>query len=97
MGTKSNSDIPVNPPVPDSFRIYSNSTSPVNFQPRAHFVGFIYAPLASIGASPNGNLYGALWGKRVSIQSGGEMYVDLDFLDGFVKPPEIVSWKRLAR
>jgi hypothetical protein len=96
MNTQPNSDIVVDPPVPGSFRIYSNCAAPINFQPRAHFTGFIYAPRASIGVQPNGDFYGALWGRRLAMQPGGNVFIDLDFLDGLLRAPEIVSWKKMA-
>lgn len=79
--TGPNNTISVNPPLPENLVIYSNSSDDIRFLPQTTFVGFIYAPLASITIQPGGDFLGALWANSVDVAPNGQMYVDLDILN----------------
>lgn len=97
--TAPNSLISVNPPLPDNLRIFSNSTEPILFQPNSDFIGFIYAPLAEVTIKPNGDFRGSVHAYQLSVYPGGEVYVDMDFINGFTYGAgvEILSWKESGR
>lgn len=98
VSTAPNSTISANPPLPENLIIYSNSNAPMQFQPNMSFVGFIYAPLASIRIQPNGNFLGALWANSISAAPTGRIYVDTDFLEQFSagRPLVRLSWKHVV-
>lgn len=87
----------VNPGECDSFRIFSNSNEDIYFSPQNDFIGFIYAPLATIRVQPGGNFMGALWGNEIEMQPGGQTWVDIDFVDSFhlQSPALLLSWKQI--
>ena len=96
--TQPNAEIDVSPAKPDNLRIFSNSGEPIEFQPNSHYIGFIYAPLATVRIQPAGAFYGALWADEIEVWPGGNVYIDIDFLDGFDmgEPMRIVSWKQIS-
>ncbi len=97
--TQPNANIVVNPPYARNLQIFSNSSQPITFQPNNSFIGYIYAPLASITVQPNGDIYGALWGNQLSMQPNGSLYIDTDFVNtfDFNQPLRRVAWKRVTQ
>ena len=95
---KPNSNIEVMPPLPHSFRLYSNSSASIEFYPKTDTVAFIYAPLAPLHIYPTADFLGAAWGASTYISPGGAFFIDLDFLSDFANekgPMRVLSWRRV--
>lgn len=81
---------------PTDFRIYSNSDQEIEMLPRTDFRGYIYAPRAHVQLQPNGKVLGAVWSKSVTLQPGGDVFIDTAILSGY-KTTRLVftSWKEV--
>ena len=91
-----NASIDTGPPLPNNLRIYSNSSSKIDFAPNALFVGFIYAPLATLDIKPNASIYGALWGRDLNISPNGNIYTDNDLFSSMFRTSLVLhSWKQV--
>jgi hypothetical protein len=101
MSAKSGSSIALSGSVPGDFRIYSNSTAPIRIQPKGSFAGFVYAPYSSsILIQPQNNFIGALWGSSITLQPGGDIWIDNDLLSyGAFTTYRVTQsdWKRVGR
>ena len=87
--------------TPSSFRVYSRSTAGIDIQPNGSFSGLIYAPYSSeIKIRPSQDFYGVIWGDRVRLQPGEEMWIDTQLLsyNAFdVYRLETHNWREVAR
>jgi hypothetical protein len=96
MLTASQSSIDVRPEDPGNLRIFSNSSLTIQCQPKAQFVGLIYAPLALIRMLPSGDFKGLLWGSELYLAPNGQCYVDVDLMNEMQAGPlRMVSWKQI--
>lgn len=93
---RSKAELVVNPPIPANFRIYSNSTLTLDMRPRTTFMGYVYAPLATVYMAPNSDMYGAVWANYLSVMPGGSFFCDADMLNRVI-PGELAirSWKEV--
>ena len=68
------------------FHIYANGTgfdpgaNPIRLEPNGDLRGFIYAPNMRVYVSPEYDFHGAVWGDRVFLEPGGDVYLDTDLL-----------------
>lgn len=84
------------PAVPTAFHIYAFNGTKVLIQPRMDFWGLIYAPESEVWLQPNGDIHGVFWGADVLLQPGGDIWVDMSMLDGFVTDiMEYTQWKEI--
>ncbi len=91
-----NASIDTGPPLPNNLRIYANSSAKIDFAPNARFVGFIYAPLATIDIKPNASVYGALWGRDLNISPNGDIFTDNDLFRSMFQTSLVLhSWKQV--
>jgi len=82
--------------TPSSLRIYAATDEPITIEPGGDFHGLVYAPRAELRFAPEGNGYGALWTKHVSLLPGGQYYLDTALIhDLLYSRLEIASWKEL--
>lgn len=98
MNLAAQSDLEVSPTLPSNFQLFSSSSANINLVVKDEFVGFIYAPLATVSASPNTDIFGSIYGQDVYLAPGGDLYADLDLLNTFtLAGNDVVAlfWKEL--
>lgn len=83
-------------PAPTTLRIFSTSSSMVRFQPKLDVRALVYAPNAEVRIQPNGDFYGAVWGKDVRMQPRGDFWIDLTLLNEYMSTSiEYTQWKEV--
>ena len=83
-------------PTPPSFQLLVLNGNNVRIQPNLDFWGLIYAPDSDVQIQPNGDIHGVFWGEEVLLQPGGDIWIDMSLLDGFItKVVEYTQWKEV--
>ena len=81
---------------PAAHRWAACSSAKIDFAPNTRFVGFIYAPLATIDIKPNASIYGALWGRDLNISPNGDIFTDNDLFRSMFQTSLVLhSWKQV--
>lgn len=94
--TQPNTDLYSTSKSPRALYILSNGSGELQIQPNGEFRGFVYAPYANLDIQPNGLAHGVFWGRTVTLQPQGNLYVDNRLLDDFVSGTmEVVQWKEV--
>jgi hypothetical protein len=84
------------PAVPPAFQLFALNGNNIRIQPNLDFWGLIYAPDSDVQLQPNGSIHGIFWGDEVLAQPGGDIWIDLSLLDGFLTSViEYTQWKEI--
>lgn len=81
---------------PRDFRIFSASEASLTIGGNAAFFGQVYAPAAEVHVVGNGDIYGALVGRQVTLDGNAALHYDLSLADETASGSfRIVSWWRV--